>query len=404
MSSAENGAAASAGNKFMAPRYHLLLPHKERFSPANAGAVATIAADLVRQNPAPNTIRIFGTPVDTPFDGCAFTPLSIRHRWWHGGNIGFAEAYLHQLDDLKSPDLVEVHGRCHVAAHIKARRPDLKVALYLHNDPRRMKGAITPDDRTRLLHDLSAVICISDYIRQCFLDGVDAPAELIAKTHTARNGVERLQQTPVPKKRMVLFVGRMVAEKGALELAEAAARVLPQYPGWHLCLAGAKGFEVAAKSPYEKRVATVLAGLGKQAQMTGFLPISDIRALQDEAAIIACPSIWQEPMGKTVLEALAAGSAVLTSRRGGIPEVAEGRAHIVDEPNADTLTTALDRLIADDVYRAELQKSAWADFPFTAIQMATDAASARRKAIAPAFDSQGHGLDAKNRLAVMRDL
>ena len=39
MSSAENGAAASAGNKFMAPRYHLLLPHKEKFSPANAGAV-----------------------------------------------------------------------------------------------------------------------------------------------------------------------------------------------------------------------------------------------------------------------------------------------------------------------------------------------------------------------------
>ena len=99
-------------------------------------------------------------------------------------------------------------------------------------------------------------------------------------------------------------------------------------------------------------------------------------------------------MGKTVLEALAAGSAVLTSRRGGIPEVAEGRAHIVDEPDADTLTTALERLIADDVYRAELQQSAWADFPFTAIQMATDADSARRKAIAPAFDSQGHGLDA----------
>ena len=40
-------------------------------------------------------------------------------------------------------------------------------------------------------------------------------------------------------------------------------------------------------------------------------------------------------MAKTGLEALAVGSALLTTRRGGIPEVAEGRAHIVDTPDVD---------------------------------------------------------------------
>ena len=110
------------------------------------------------------------------------------------------------------PDLVEVHGRCQVASHIKARRPDLKVALYLHNDPREMNGAVTAAQRRDLLKKMSAVICVSNYIRQCFLDGVDASTALAAKTHVVHNGVERLQKKQGPKKPVILFVGRMVAE------------------------------------------------------------------------------------------------------------------------------------------------------------------------------------------------
>ena len=56
------------------------------------------------------------------------------------GAIGLAAAYLHHLRTAEPPDLVEVHSRCHVAAYIKRKHPDLKVTLYLHNDPRDMKG------------------------------------------------------------------------------------------------------------------------------------------------------------------------------------------------------------------------------------------------------------------------
>jgi glycosyltransferase involved in cell wall biosynthesis len=86
-------------------------------------------------------------------------------------------------------------------------------------------------------------------------------------------------------------------------------------------------------------------------------------------------------MGKTALEALAAGSALLTTRRGGIPEAAEGRAHIVDDPNVETLAAALEKLLTDDAYRTSLQDTAWRDFPFTATRMADDADAARAVAI-----------------------
>ena len=86
-------------------------------------------------------------------------------------------------------------------------------------------------------------------------------------------------------------------------------------------------------------------------------------------------------MGKTVIEALAAGSALLTTRRGGIPEAAEGRAHIVDEPTAATFAAALEKLVTDNSYRTGLQKIAWKDFPFTAAKMADDADIHRAAAI-----------------------
>lgn len=387
MTRLSNGSVSPPRADSRALRYDLLLPHKEKFSATNAGAVASVVTDLVRASQTYDRFRVIGTPVDAPFDDIEFCPLPVRRRWLHGGNIGFAEAYLNMLRGEAAPDLVEVHGRCQVAAHIKAKRPDLRVALYLHNDPRDMKGGNTVAARATLLVKLSAIICVSDYIKDCFLDGLDKHAALASKVHTARNGVDRTLAKPTKKTPTILFVGRMVAEKGVLELAEAASRILPQHPEWRICLVGAKGFEATGKSSYEQRVATALEPLGPQAQMTGFRPLADVRTLQEQAAIIACPSLWQEPLGKTGLEALAAGSALLTTRRGGIPEIAEGRAHIVDEPDADTLAGSLRQLITDDTYRHQLQQTAWNDYPFTATKMAADAATARMTALSDVSDS-----------------
>jgi glycosyltransferase involved in cell wall biosynthesis len=115
--------------------------------------------------------------------------------------------------------------------------------------------------------------------------------------------------------------------------------------------------------------------------MLGYIPIKEMRDLQMRAAIAACPSLWNEPISKVVLESLAAGCALLTTRRGGIPEVAEGRALIVDHPNVSTFSKALTTLVGDDAIRQKLQDKAWDDFPFTASQMAEDADSLRLLAL-----------------------
>ena len=104
------------------------------------------------------------------------------------------------------------------------------------------------------------------------------------------------------------------------------------------------------------------------------------RIASARAAIAACPSLWQEPLGKVVIEALAAGCAVLTTRRGGIPEVAEGRALIIDKPSVATFRNGFAQLLRDDPFRHQLQSTAFEDFPFTNTAMANKVDALRQAA------------------------
>ena len=86
-------------------------------------------------------------------------------------------------------------------------------------------------------------------------------------------------------------------------------------------------------------------------------------------------------MPKAVLESLAAGCALLTTRRGGIPEAAEGRALIIDTPSVENLANGFDKLLGDAVFRQNLQNIAWQDFPFTDTRMAEAADQLRLQAL-----------------------
>ncbi|MDC1293827.1 glycosyltransferase family 4 protein [Candidatus Puniceispirillum sp.] len=365
----------------------ILLPAKEAFTSANAGAVATYVHDITEASTSGHGFKIFGRAVNKPFPDMNFAAVKPKMAWLFGQNMGFAMAYLHQLNLYPKPDLIEIHGRCNVASYIAAKRPDIPVTLFLPNDPRDMKGSKTIAERKNLLGKLAQIICVSHYIKDCFLDGLSLGTEESAKVCVFPIGVSRRLKTPPQKETIIFLAGRMVPEKGILECAQALADILPSYPEWRLVIAGARRFEQTDPNSYEARVAKAIEPLGNQAEMTGFIPLDKVRDWQERAAIAACPSLWQEPLGKVVVEALAAGCAVLTTRRGGIPEVAEGRALIIDKPSVATFRDGFAQLLKDNQFRHQLQSIAFADFPFTNTAMANKVDALRQAA----FDAARHG-------------
>lgn len=84
--------------------------------------------------------------------------------------------------------------------------------------------------------------------------------------------------------------------------------------------------------------------LGHTVRLRPFVPAEHVPGLLKDAALLAYPSL-SEGFGMPILEAFAARTAVLTSRRTAMPEVAGHAARLVDPTDADAITAALEDLL-----------------------------------------------------------
>jgi glycosyltransferase involved in cell wall biosynthesis len=145
----------------------------------------------------------------------------------------------------------------------------------------------------------------------------------------------------------VLFVGTLERRKNVATLLDAYAALVSRRPDTiPLVLAGTPRDEAA---PWLARLAQPpLAG---KARYEGYVSDERRRQLFESAALFVLPS-YEEGFGMPVLEAMTAGVPVIVSNRGALPEVADTAGTIVDPDNAEELSAAMERLLADEGLRA----------------------------------------------------
>lgn len=145
----------------------------------------------------------------------------------------------------------------------------------------------------------------------------------------------------------LLYVGRIAAEKGLDVLLDALRSV----PDARLAVIGPSrgGTE---RGSYLRRCERQVAslGLGARVRFVGALANHALPARMHRARAIVVPSVWGEPCGVVVLEALACGVPVVASATGGIPElVRHGRTGLLVPPRDPVaLARALTRALTDD--------------------------------------------------------
>lgn len=153
--------------------------------------------------------------------------------------------------------------------------------------------------------------------------------------------------------RLVLAVGRLVEKKGLRALIEAAAGI----SGAHVAIAGA--------GDLRESLLRRIAELGAPASLVGALDRAGVAAAMAAADVVAVPSVVDaagnvDGLPNTLLEAMAAGRAVVASRVAGIPDVVVDGVNGLLVPPGDVpaLRAALRRLITDDALRARLGAAA----------------------------------------------
>lgn len=148
--------------------------------------------------------------------------------------------------------------------------------------------------------------------------------------------------------RYLLTVGTLEPRKNQVRLVRAFERVAERFPDVQLVVAGGKGWRddeimaVLGDTPVKNRIHSV-----------GYVGPQALKVLYAEALALCYPSLY-EGFGLPVAEAMAMGTAVLTSRGSSLDEVAAGAALAVDPLSIDEIALGLERLLSDANLRADL--------------------------------------------------
>lgn len=218
--------------------------------------------------------------------------------------------------------------------------------LHLHNDLLN-KNTKFHDDISK---DLTTVITVSDYIKKRV--ATIFPSNNI---QTVYNGINTHRFSPKIRPNIyrqdlgffendfvMVYSGRLNPEKGVSELAD-ALRQLNAIPRIKLMILGSSFFQNGSnEDEYICQLKNKVESIKDKIVFTGFIPYDQVPDYLQIADIAVLPSMWEEPFGLTIVEAMAAGLPLVTTRSGGIPEICEGVATIVNRDNiVKNLTSAI---------------------------------------------------------------
>lgn len=202
----------------------------------------------------------------------------------------------------------------------------------------------------QILKRARGLIAVSENTRQDAIRVLKINPDRIRTIHSGIADVF-FDAPPTPKQKpYILFVGTIEPRKNLDTLLDAYAGLRSDLrEAFDLIVAGPAGWAS------EKTMARLNSGL-PGIKYTGYIAEKDLPGLTAGAAVFAYPSLY-EGFGFPVAQAMAARVAVLTSNNSCLPEVAGPGALCIDPKSPAELTHALERLLEDASFRAQLAQA-----------------------------------------------
>tara|TARA_E500000178_G_scaffold261548_1_gene258508 strand:+ start:1237 stop:3369 length:2133 start_codon:yes stop_codon:yes gene_type:complete len=329
----------------------ILLPYKENFSPEYPGAVSLFVYETSKISNYKKKIIVYGNTNFKKTFNLKYVNINIKKELFNSQTKNYVNDFI-KLEKNNNSSIIEVHNRPSYIHIINEKIKDKILTLYFHNDPLSMDGSKTISQRKKLLKTCYKIIFNSSWSKKRFLEGLENKFvnsnKLLIFYQSAQKGSLNLLRK---KKKWITFVGKLNKAKGYDVFAKSITKVLDKFKDWKAIIIGD-----------EKREKILLKH--KNASILGFKKHSEVLKIFKKTSITVACSRWEEPFGRTSLEASANGCAVIITNKGGLPETVTD-AKILENLNEKNLTNSISNLIKNKQLRLNLQKKSIKNFYLT---------------------------------------
>jgi glycosyltransferase involved in cell wall biosynthesis len=285
---------------------NIILPYKETYSEKLAGAVSLLVAEVKNQSKYKNNIKIFGSlilkkPLTKDYISC---DLSDKPFYYIFGRTSY---YLENIKKKisKKKSIIEIHNRPQAANFfLNNNNNNNKIILYFHNDPLTLRGSKYVYQRLFLLKNLNKLIFVSEWTkRQFFKDLPVIDSEKCLIIYPGSNLIKRV----IKKKNNIVFAGKLNQSKGYNIFTNVILEILKKNRSWTCDIVGDD------PRSYEKITHPKI-------HYHGWLTYKKTMEIFEKSKIAVIPSTWEEPLGRTAIEAASRGCVSIISKRGGLIE------------------------------------------------------------------------------------
>ena len=328
----------------------VLLPFKENFSPSYAGAVSLFVNDTTKISKYKNKTYIYGnTNYKETFD-LNYINILPKTNFFQSQNKEYVNEFIKKEENLQS-DLIELHNRPIYLTYLVNSLFNRTYILYFHNDPLSMSGSKTISERIFLMKNCFKIIFNSNWSKRRFLKGMKNDfvnsEKLVVVNQSAMKNNFRIKN----KKKIITFVGKLNRSKGYDLFGSAVIKILNKHKDWKAIVIG--------DEPRDK-----IDFNHDNLEKLGFKKHSEVINIYKKTSIAVVCSRWEEPFGRSSLEAAANGCAVIISNRGGLPETITNGI-ILKKLSSNEIFKEIELLIKKKNIRKNLQKLSYKNFYLT---------------------------------------
>ena len=168
----------------------------------------------------------------------------------------------------------------------------------------------------QMVANADRVITVSDYMRRRLIEKFGADERKLRVIYNAVDASEYKKRWEVRhgRERIVLFMGRLVEQKGPVQFLHAAKKVLEKERRVRFVISGT-GDLLGKLIDLSMQL-----GIGEHVTFLGYLPEEQKRYVYAKSDVYVMPSV-SEPFGITAVEAMASGTPVLLSKTSGAAEI-----------------------------------------------------------------------------------